>query len=41
VASGRSPDAATTGNDYGIDVLKRAERIASRTAAILSGQGNV
>ena len=41
VASGRSPDAVTTGNDYGLDVLKRAERIASRFASILSGQGNV
>lgn len=41
VAAGRSPDAVTTGNDYGSGVLKKAERIASRTAAILSGQGNV
>lgn len=39
VAAGRSPDAVTTGNDYGLDVLNRAERIAGRTAAILSGQG--
>jgi hypothetical protein len=41
VAAGRSPDAVTTGNDYGLDVLKRAERIAGRTAAILSGHGSV
>jgi len=39
VASGRSPDAATTGNDYGEAVLKKAERIAAATASILSGQG--
>jgi soluble lytic murein transglycosylase-like protein len=39
VASGRSPDAATTGNDYGAAVLQKAERIAADTALILSGQG--
>jgi hypothetical protein len=41
VAAGRSPDAVTTGNDYGRGVLEKAERIAQRTAAILSGQGTV
>jgi hypothetical protein len=41
VGAGRSPDAVTTGNDYGRGVLEKAERIAQRTAAILSGQGTV
>jgi soluble lytic murein transglycosylase-like protein len=41
IGAGRSPDAVTTGNDYGRGVLEKAERIAQRTAAILSGQGNV
>jgi hypothetical protein len=37
LAAGRSPDAATTGRDYGADVLKRATRIAKETARQLSG----
>lgn len=39
VAAGRSPDAVTTGNDYGEDTIRRAERIAGDMASILSGQG--
>jgi hypothetical protein len=42
LASGKDPDAVTTGNDYGRDVLKRAERLVATTAGILSGgQGSV